>query len=122
MRDSRKMWIPDIVYEEGSKIPMVQVPVDKVMPEVIHIYEYRMTGEYSPGPAGEDIPKCDVHIHQYIDQEVLREVLDEETLNRVRAHCGLEPLKDAKAKGERITSNVKANVDALNQEENQEVH
>lgn len=112
----RKMWVPDIVYEEGSKIPFVQVPTDKDMPDIIHVYEYKMTGEFSPGPEGEDIPHMDVYIHQYIDQEALRAVLDDDIVNKVRAHVGLEPLKDAKQKGEKLITNVIENAEENNSE------
>lgn len=114
--NKRKMWVPDIIYEEGSKIPFVQVEVDKDMPDILHVYEYKMTGEFSPGPEGEDVPHMDVYIHQYIDQEALRAVLDDDTVNRVRKHIGLEPLADAKTKGDQLTSNVVANAEENNSE------
>ena len=109
----RKLWIGDLLYEEGSKIPFIQVPPDKDMPDMLHVYEYKQTGEFSPGPEGEEVPHMDVFIHQYIDQEALQAVLDEETVNRVRIYCGLKPLQEAKEKGQEITDKVQQNVTDL---------
>jgi hypothetical protein len=99
--NKRKMWVPEIVYEEESEIPFVQVPVDKDMPDILHCYEYKLTGKFSPGPDGEEVPHMDVYIHQYIDQESIRDVFSDEMVNKLRVHIGLKPLTISKEEGEK---------------------
>lgn len=99
-------WMPEIVYQDDSPVPFVEVPVDEVMPDKLLIWEYKHTGEIEPGPEGEDVPVCDMDIHIYFNYKKAKEVLTPELLDQLRVAYGLEPLKQAAEKGEQITQRV----------------
>ena len=124
MSDSR--WIPEIMYEESedgltSKIPFIQVPTTEEMPGILFVFESRETGEFEPGPAGEEMPVTELDLHQYANMATLKEKLNWVEYDNVRNALGLEPLKTAAMKGQKITSNIRVAVndqddtqDALN--------
>jgi len=109
-------WIPEIMYEEAesegmtSHIPFIPVPQEEEMPNILYIFESRETGEYEPGPDGEELPVTEMDLHQYADMGALKTTLDLETYDKVRIALGLEPLKDAEAKGKNITQNIRNNL------------
>ena len=110
------MWVPEICYEEcddgmTSSIPFINVPEDKSMPGVIFIFESRETGEFEPGPEGEDLPVSELDLHQYADMSTLKTNLDSATYDKVRNALGLEPLQQAIDKGLKITDNVRNNLE-----------
>ncbi len=78
MSDSR--WIPEIMYEESedgltSKIPFIQVPETEEMPGILFVFESRETGEFEPGPDGEEMPVTELDLHQYANMATLKEKL-----------------------------------------------
>jgi hypothetical protein len=108
-------WIPEILYEENqdgisSNIPFIQVPEGEEMPKVIFIFETRETGDFEPGPEGEEMPVMDMDLHQYADMAALKNNLPLEIYDQVRGALGLLPLKDAVAKGSKITQNIRNKV------------
>ena len=107
-------WMPEIMYEEengiSSKIPFIAVPGDKEMPKLLFIFESRETGEIEPGSDGEDLPVVQLDLHQYADMAVLKEKLDADAYDSVRAALGLEPVVTAASKGTKITQNVRKNL------------
>lgn len=102
----KKDWMPEIVYSEDSPVPMIEVPVDQDMPEKLFFWIYKQTGEFEPGPEGEEVPVCDMDIHMYFNYNKLKEVLPLETLDQIRVSFGLEPLNKASEKGQKITNKV----------------
>lgn len=114
--NTNKNWLPEIVYEEiedgvSSKIPFIHIPDDVDDPPLLFIFLSRKTGEVEPGPEGEEIPVVDMTLHQYIDMQRLQARLSSEDFDKVRAAVGLEPRADAAAKGKRITSNIRSQVE-----------
>ncbi len=114
-----KNWIPEIMYEEGtddgvnpssSHIPFIPVPPTEEMPKMLFIFESRETGEFEPGPDGEELPVIEMDLHQYADMKVLKENLVEEDYDKVRNALALEPLRTASAKGKKITNNIRKNL------------
>lgn len=109
-------WVPEIFYEEAdetgltSHIPFIAVPENEEMPTMLYIFESRDTGEFEPGPDGEDLPVTQIDLHQYADMVALKERLDLETYDRVRIALGLQPLAEAAAAGARITERIRASV------------
>jgi len=109
-------WVPEIMYEdtgeEGltSHIPFIPVPDNEEMPKILFVFESRETGEFEPGPEGEELPVTEMDLHQYGDMNVLKENLDSQTYDKVRAALGLEPLADAASKGRKITDSVRKNL------------
>jgi hypothetical protein len=108
---SANKWIPELVYEEGSNVPFISVPQDEEMPDKLFVFEYKETGEMTPGPNGEDIPIADVELHMYFNYNKAKELLDVDTLNKVRLAFGLEDLESAIEKGKKITQAVVDNAD-----------
>ena len=106
-------WVPEIMYEESteegltSHIPFIPVPQEEEMPAFIFIFESRETGEFEPGPEGEDLPVTDFELHQYADMAVLKNGLLPEVFDQVRSVLGLEPLQSAAAKGAEITNRIR---------------
>jgi hypothetical protein len=108
---SETKWIPEIFYQEDSQVPFIEVPEEEEMPEKLYMFEYKKTGKYEPGPDGEDVPICDMDIHIYFQYKKAKEVLDKETLDKVRVAFGLETLDKAMEKGRRISASVSDNAD-----------
>ena len=110
------MWVPEICYEETdegltSNIPFINVPTGKIMPGVIFIFESRETGEYEPGPEGEELPVTELDLHQYADMSTLKNNLEPDLYDQVRSALGLEPLQEASAKGQKITDKIRDNLE-----------
>lgn len=111
-----KNWIPEIMYEESgedavtSHIPFIPVPSKEEMPSILFIFESRETGEFEPGPDGEDLPVTEMDLHQYADMNTLKQNLDSETFDKVRSALDLEPVQSAAEKGRKITNNVRKNL------------
>lgn len=110
------MFQPEIVYEESAQgrpanIPFIVVPDDSVMPRVIYIFESRDTGEFETSPEGEQFPVMQWDLHQYADMNFLKTKLDPRDFDKIREALGLEPLKVASAKGEKITQEVRKNLE-----------
>lgn len=109
-------WVPEIMYEDSgelgmsSHLPFIPVPEGESMPEILYIFESRETGDFEPGPEGEDLPVTEMDLHQYADMNVLKNNLDELTYDKVRSSLGLEPLRQAASKGMKITEAVKNNL------------
>ena len=116
MTQTSRHWIPEIMYEDtgepgmSSHIPFIPVPSGQMMPEIVYIFESRETGEFEPGPEGEELPVTELDLHQYADMLVLKEKLEPNVYDKVRQALGLEPLETATAKGEKITEAVKNNL------------
>jgi hypothetical protein len=105
-------WVPEIMYEDSSDegmshIPFVMVPTDEVMPRLLYIFEARETGEFEPGPEGEDLPVTEMDLHQYADLAVLKEKFDEKSYDAIREALGLETMRVASAKGSKITQSIR---------------
>ena len=94
-------WNPEIFYEETQDgltrgLPFVNIPEDKAMPSALFICEVR---------DAEDDMK-DLAVHMFANMTVLKQELNEESYNRVRAALGLEDLATATEKGQKITDEL----------------
>lgn len=113
MTEHQQAWLPEIMYEEeipgkASPIPFILVPEDQEMPDMIFIWEHANTGEFEPGPDGEELPIVDAELHQFARMDILKERLSGEDYDKVRAALGLKPLKEAHNLGSEITERAKA--------------
>tara|TARA_Y100000034_G_C6723155_1_gene320020 strand:- start:185 stop:565 length:381 start_codon:yes stop_codon:yes gene_type:complete len=125
---SESSWIPEIFYEENedgisSHIPFIQVPDGEEMPSILFVFESKNTGEFEPGLEGEEIPVIELDLYQYANMNTLKQRMTPIEYDNVRFALGLESLKTAAIKGQKITSNVKIAVedtekDALNNTNN----
>ena len=110
------MFQPEIVYEESTQgrpasIPFIIVPDGGTMPTVIYIFESRDTGEIESTSTGEQLPVMQWDLHQYADMNFLKTRLDPAAFDNVRAALGLEPVSVAASKGEKITQEVRKNLE-----------
>jgi len=113
----KKNWIPEICYEDGdptgsltSALPFIPVPNSEIMPTFLFIFESKETGEFEPGPEGEELPVTEMELHQYADMNFLKTKLDLNTFNKIRLVLGLDPLEDAVEKGKKISDRIRENV------------
>jgi len=110
MSKKKSNWVPEILYEEDSQIPFIEVPVGEQDPSLLFIFINRKTGETEPGPEGEELPVYDMELRQFADMSILAAKLDPDEYDRVRAALGLEKRSDAAKKGKEITQNVASKV------------
>ena len=113
---SNSNWVPEIFYEEAdetgltSHIPFITPPDDEEMPKMLFIFESRETGEFEPGPDGEDLPVTQLDLHQYADMAILKEGLDVTTYDKVRNVLGLQTLAEATEAGQALTERIRSAV------------
>jgi len=108
-------WVPEIMYEEAgdglsSNIPFIHVPDNEIMPKILFIFESRESGDFEPGPDGEELPVVELDLHQYANMASLKTGLDPLTYDLVRSALGLEPLTVAVEKGKEITDSIRQKV------------
>jgi hypothetical protein len=108
-------WIPEILYEENSQIPFIEVPDGVDDPERLFIFLSKKTGESEIGPSGEELPIVDLDLHQFVDMQILKDRLTVEEYDKVRSVLGLESVKSATKKGQEITKSVSKNMNDFSQ-------
>ena len=74
------------------------------------MFESRETGEYEPGPDGEDLPVTEMDLHQYANMNLLKSKLSTDDYDKVRIALDLEPISVASEKGRVITDRVRKNL------------
>jgi hypothetical protein len=104
-------WIPEVMYEEGSNLPHIQVPEGETMPGMLFVFSATETGEFEPDDEGNPLPILEMDLHQYANMLILKNNLDESTYDTVRAALGLEALDVAKEKGRQISQNIRDRVE-----------
>ena len=104
-------WIPEVMYEEGSNLPHIQVPAGETMPGMLMVFSATETGEFEPDEEGNPLPILEMDLHQYADMVTLKNNLDTTTYDAVRAALGLEPLATAEEKGRKISQNIREKVE-----------
>jgi hypothetical protein len=109
---SHSKWIPEIEYEEvedglTSKIPFITVPENEEMPRLLYIFESRETGDFEPGPEGEELPVSEITLHQYADMSYLKAHMSYLEYDNLRFSLGLQPIREAAIKGQEITTNIR---------------
>lgn len=114
---NQKYEIPSILYEEpqqgrkANPIPYIEVAKDKTMPPVLWVFEYKETGEEDIGPDGEPAKVVEQIPHQYCDMNLLKEKLPGHLFDMVRTLIGMDPLKKAQEKGQKILDKVNENLE-----------
>ena len=106
-KDEKRMWVPEIVYEEYEEtetgltngLPFIACPQDKDMPGILFFLGTHETGEFEPDSEGAAQPIVEVEVYQYACMKYLEEGLDAETYDAVRIVLGLETKMDARKKG-----------------------
>jgi hypothetical protein len=104
-------WIPEVMYEEGSSLPHIQVPEGEVMPGMLFVFSATETGEFEPDDEGNPLPILEMDLHQYANMLTLKNNLDATTYDTVRAALGLETLATAEEKGRQISQNIRDRVE-----------
>ena len=104
-------WIPEVMYEEGSSLPHIQVPEGEVMPGMLFVFSAIETGEFEPDDEGNPLPILEMDLHQYANMLTLKNNLDSTTYDTVRAALGLETLAAAEEKGRQISQDIREKVE-----------
>ncbi len=104
-------WIPEVMYEEGSNLPHIQVPEGESMPGMLFVFTATETGEFEPDEEGNPLPILEMDLHQYADMVTLKNNLDAGIYDVVRLALGLEPLEVAEEKGRQISQNIRDKVE-----------
>ena len=104
-------WIPEVMYDEGSNLPHIQVPKGEVLPGMLFVFSATETGEFEPDEEGNPLPILEMDLHQYADMVTLKNNLDETAYDAVRAALGLEALAAAEEKGRQISQNIREQVE-----------
>ena len=102
MNNGKRMWVPEIVYEEyeGSGLtdglPFITIPQDKEMPGILFFLGTSETGEFEPDENGDAQPIVEVEVYQFACMKYLEEALSEEEYDKVRLAMGLQPKLEAR--------------------------
>ena len=105
MSNEKRMWVPEIVYEEyeGSGLtdglPFITVPQDKEMPGILFFLGTSDTGEFEPDENGDPQSIVEVEVYQFACMKYLEDALSDEEYDRVRLAVGLQPKLEAREAG-----------------------
>ena len=105
MSNEKRMWVPEIVYEEyegtglTDGLPFITIPNDKEMPGILFFLGTSDTGEFEPDENGDSQPIVEVEVYQFACMKYLEEALTPEDYDKVRVALNLEPKLEARAKG-----------------------
>ncbi len=105
MKNEKRMWVPEIVYEEyegtglTDGLPFITIPNDKEMPGILFFLGTSDTGELEPDENGDPQPIVEVEVYQFACMKYLEEALTPEDYDKVRVALNLEPKLEARAKG-----------------------
>ncbi|OUU26777.1 MAG: hypothetical protein CBB97_07105 [Candidatus Endolissoclinum sp. TMED37] len=116
MSNEKRMWVPEIVYEEyeGSGLtdglPFITIPKDKEMPGVLFFLGTQETGEFEPDENGDPQPIVEVEVYQFACMKYLEEALSGEDYDKVRLSMGLEPKLSARKKGLKTSASMVNNI------------
>ena len=105
MPNEKRMWVPEIVYEEyegtglTDGLPFITIPNDKEMPGILFFLGTSDTGELEPDENGDPQAIVEVEVYQFACMKYLEEALSPEDYDKVRVALDLEPKLEARAKG-----------------------
>jgi hypothetical protein len=103
-------WIPEIMYEENSQIPFINVPRGESDPDSLFISLVHQTDETEPDMEGNEIPVYEMSIEHYIRMSGLKSKISAEDFDKVRVALGFKKIAEAKAEGLAISNKVQENV------------
>jgi len=116
MKDDKRKWIPEIVYEEyedtglTNGLPFITIPDNKEMPGILFFLGTSNTGEFEPDSEGEPQPIVEVEVYQFACMKYLEEELNEEDYDKVRIALGLEPKLEARVKGVKLSKTMVSDI------------
>lgn len=113
-KTQRTQWVPEILYEENSQIPFIEVPEGEEDPTKLFISIMRKTGEVEPGEDGSELPIYDMNLEMFVNIQSLKNKISPQLYDEVRMALGLKPLKEAMVAGMAITEKIRSNVEKNN--------
>tara|TARA_E500000331_G_scaffold357232_1_gene418156 strand:+ start:2921 stop:3295 length:375 start_codon:yes stop_codon:yes gene_type:complete len=118
--DEKRMWVPEIVYEEYEEtetgltngLPFIACPENKEMPGILFFLGTHETGDFEPDIEGNPQPIVEVEVYQYACMKYLEEELSEEVYDQIRIALGLETKLKARKKGIETSKKMLETLDA----------
>ena len=102
---------PEILYNEDEQnFPFIKLEKDEEMPAMLVIASLKDTGE-TEEENGNEMPVFEWEPTQYFSADFMKKKLDAETYDKIRLALGLEPLKSAQEKGNKIAEKVRENLE-----------
>ena len=116
MSNEKRMWVPEIVYEEyegtglTDGLPFINIPKDKEMPGILFFLGTQETGEFDPDENGDPQPIVEVEVFQFACMKYLESELSPEDYDKVRIALGLESKMTARKKGLKTSAEMVNNI------------
>ena len=116
MSNEKRMWVPEIVYEEyegtglTDGLPFINIPKDKEMPGILFFLGTQETGEFEPDENGDPQPIVEVEVFQFACMKYLESELTPEDYDKVRIALGLESKMTARKKGLKTSAEMINNI------------
>ena len=116
MSNEKRMWVPEIVYEEyegtglTDGLPFINIPKDKEMPGILFFLGTQETGEFEPDENGDPQPIVEVEVFQFACMKYLESELSPEDYDKVRIALGLESKMTARKKGLKTSAEMVNNI------------
>ena len=116
MSNEKRMWVPEIVYEEyegtglTDGLAFINIPKDKEMPGILFFLGTQETGEFEPDENGDPQPIVEVEVFQFACMKYLESELSPEDYDKVRIALGLESKMTARKKGLKTSAEMVNNI------------
>ena len=116
MSNEKRMWVPEIVYEEyegtglTDGLPFINIPKDKEMPGILFFLGTQETGEFEPDENGDPQPIVEVEVFQFACMKYLESELSADDYDKVRIALGLESKMTARKKGLKTSAEMVNNI------------
>ena len=116
MSNEKRMWVPEIVYEEyegtglTDGLPFINIPKDKEMPGILFFLGTQETGEFEPDENGDPQPIVEVEVFQFACMKYLESELSPDDYDKVRIALGLESKMTARKKGLKTSAEMVNNI------------
>lgn len=121
---AKRKTIPELLYQSDSKgkvtspIPYIETSAEDPMPVMLFVEEVYNTGEVEVGDSGDPSPIYEYEVQQYLNMKAVKAVLSDKQFDKVRVALGMETMKKAKEKGEKMLESIESKIAKLEEKKN----
>ena len=121
---AKRKTIPELLYQSDSKgkvispIPYIETSKDDPMPVMLFVEEVYNTGEVEVGDTGEPAPIYEYEVQQYLNMKAVKAVLSDKQFDKVRVALGMDTMKKAKEKGEKLLESIESKIAKIEEKKN----